>query len=66
MLNENEVKEVARMQSLIDGYEAFILALMFTIKHKGEKEIKCPLFTFSELDFVMSKIWKWVKDNASK
>lgn len=63
-LNDNEVKEVARMQSLINGYEAFILALSFMAK--GKKRIDYPLFTDTELDKQMNWLWKWVKERVGE
>ena len=59
-LNDNEVKEVARMQSLIDGYEAFILAVHVMIL--GNTEVSYPIFTDTPLDKDMNKIYRWVKE----
>ena len=58
-LNDNEVKEVARMQQMIDSYEGFICALH--IMMLSEREINYPKFTDTNLDKEMNKIWRWVK-----
>ena len=60
-LNDNEVKEVARMQQMIDSYEGFIKALWMMML--GEREINYPLFTDTNLDKEMNKIWRWVKEH---
>lgn len=60
-LNNNEVKEVARMQEKIDAYEAFILAANFLIR--GNDNVDYPLFARTELDKQMNRIWKWIKEH---
>ena len=60
-LNENEVKEVARMQQMIDSYEGFICALHMMMLSK--REINFPLFTDNNLEKEMSRIWRWVKEH---
>lgn len=60
-LNDNEVREVARMQQMIDTYESFILTLrMMTL---SKKDINIPVFTDTNFDKEMSQIWKWVKEH---
>lgn len=59
-LNDNEVKEIARMQEKIDAYEAFILST--TLLVKGNKNINYPLFARTDLDKQMKLIWKWIKE----
>ncbi len=59
-LNDNEVKEVARMQRKIDSYEGFICALRMMML--SEKEINYPQFTDTDFDEEMNKIWLWVKE----
>lgn len=60
-LNDNEVKEVARMQQLINSYESFILTLrMMTL---SERDITVPMFTDTNLKNEMSEIWRWVKEH---
>ena len=60
-LNDNEVKEVARMQQMIDSYEGFICALHTMML--SEREINYPQFTGTNLDKEMNKIWRWVKEH---
>ena len=60
-LNDNEVKEVARMQQLIDSYEGFICALHMMML--SEREINFPLFTDTSLEEEMNGIWRWVREH---
>lgn len=60
-LNDNEVKEIAKMQEKLDAYEAFILATSFLIR--GNKNIDYPIFARTDLDKQMNCIWKWVKEH---
>lgn len=60
-LNDNELKEVARMQQLIDSYEGFICAL--NIMMISKREINYLAFTDTNLDKEMNKIWRWVKEH---
>jgi len=60
-LNDNEVKEVARMQQMIDSYEGFIKALILMML--SSKSINYPRFTNTDLDDEMNKIWRWVKEH---
>ena len=60
-LNDNEVKEVARMQRMIDSYEGFIKAL--SIMMLSKREINYPRFTDTNFDEEMNKIWRWVKEH---
>ena len=62
-LNDNEVREVARMQQLIDYYEGFICALCLMMLSK--REINYPQFTDTNLDKEMNKIWRWVKEHKA-
>ena len=63
-LNDNEVKEVARMQQMIDSYESFILATSFLVR--GNNNIDYPIFARTNLDKQMCRIWKWVKKHKDK
>ena len=63
-LNDNEVREVARMQQMIDSYEGFIKALWMMML--DEREINYPLFTDTNFDREMNKIWQWVKEHKDK
>ena len=60
-LNDNELKEVARMQQMIDSYEVFICAL--NIMMISKREINYLAFTDTNLDKEMNKIWRWVKEH---
>ena len=60
-MNDNEVKEVARMQQMIDSYEVFICAL--NIMMISKREINYLAFTDTNLDKEMNKIWRWVKEH---
>jgi hypothetical protein len=60
-LNDNEVKEVARMQQMIDSYEGFICALHMMML--SEREINYPAFTDTNLDNEMNRIFWWVKEH---
>ena len=60
-LNDNEVREVARMQQMIDSYEGFICALRMMML--SEKEINYPAFTDTNLYKEMNGICRWVKEH---
>ena len=59
-LNENEVKEVARMQRLITKYENVITALY--LKAKTGKEVKLLLTEESDLQKEINYLWQWVRE----
>ena len=60
-LNDNEVKEVARMQQMIDTYEAFIRTL--NLMTLSKRDITVPLFCDTNCEKEMSQIWRWVKEH---
>lgn len=60
-LNNNEVKEVARMQRLITKYENVISALY--IKAKTGTEIKLLQFEEQDMKEEICYLWKWVKEH---
>lgn len=60
-LNDNEVKEVARMQRLITKYENVISALF--IKAKTGSEIKLLLFKEKDMNEEIRYIWKWIEEH---
>ena len=60
-LNENEVKEVARMQRLITKYENVITALY--LKAKTGKEVKLLLTEESDLQKEINYLWQWVREH---
>ena len=63
-LNDNEVKEVAKMQQMIDTYESFIMTLLLITKSKND--VTVPIFTDTNLDKEMGCIWKWVNEHKDK
>ena len=60
-LNDNEVKEVARMQRLITKYENVISALF--IKAKTGSEIKLLQFEEKDMSEEILYLWKWIKEH---
>ena len=60
-LNDNEVKEVARMQRLITKYENVISALY--IKAKTGTEIKLLQFEEKDMSEEIRYLWKWIKEH---
>ena len=51
------------MQQMIDSYEGFIAALNMMILSK--KELNYPMFTDTNLDEEMNRIWRWVREHKS-
>jgi hypothetical protein len=68
-LNENEVKEIARMQIKIDTYESFISTVNAMVVTK-KTDLNYLLFDGTELTKEMNSIWRFIKqtikDNESK
>ena len=60
-LNDNEVKEVARMQKLIDYYELTLRSLFLITKHNCN--INYPQFADSPFNKEINYLWRWVKDH---
>ena len=60
-LNDNEVKEVARMQRLITKYERVISALY--IKAKTGTEINLLQFEEKDMREGIRYLWKWIKEH---
>lgn len=58
-LNDNEVREVARMQQMIDSYEGFIKALWMMAK--SGKVVNYPLFDDVDFTDEMNFLWKFVR-----
>lgn len=63
-MNDNEVREVARMQRLITKYENVISALF--IKAKTGTEIKLLQFEEQDMKEEICYLWKWIKENKDK
>ena len=59
-LNDNEVKEVVKMQMKIDTYESFISSVCAMVVTK-RTDINYLLFDGTELTSEMNKIWRFVK-----
>jgi len=60
-LNDNEVKEVARMQELIDCYELTLRSLFLITKHNCN--INYPQFADSPIKKEINYLWRWVKEH---
>lgn len=58
-LNENEVKEIAKMQKKIDSYEGFIKAIYLMAKFG--KDINYPLFEGTRYEQEMGYLWHFIK-----
>lgn len=58
-LNDNEVREVARMQRKINSYEGFIKALWMMAK--SGKVLNYPLFDGTDFTDEMNFLWKFVR-----
>ena len=68
-LNDNEVREVAKMQMKIDTYESFICSVHAMLVAK-KTDLNYLLFDGTELTEEMNSIWRFIKqtikDNESK
>jgi exonuclease V gamma subunit len=60
-LNDNEVREIAKMQKEIDSYKGFIGAIF--IMAKSKECVRYPVFDDIELTHEMNFIWKFVKEH---
>lgn len=63
-LNDNEVKEVARMQELITKYENVIMSLY--VMAKSGKDINMLRTCNTEIDKEINYLWRWVKERKDK
>ena len=59
-LNDNEVKEIAKMQMKIDTYESFICTVNVMVATK-KTDLNYLLFDGTELTEEMNRIWRFVK-----
>ena len=68
-LNDNEVREVAKMQMKIDTYESFIGTIYAMLVAK-KTNLNYLVFDGTQLTKEMNSIWRFVKqtikDNESK
>ena len=63
-LNDNEVREVARMQRLITKYENVIDALF--LKAKCNVEVKLLASEERDKGKEITFLWRWIKKNKDK
>lgn len=63
-LNDNEVREVARMQQMIDSYEGFIRAAF--IMAKFGKHVNYPIFSHTDFTSEMNFIRKTIKEKCKQ
>ena len=61
---DNEVREIARMQELIDYYELAIRSLFFMTGGKGD--VICPIFNRSQVKHELNYLWRWIKERRNK
>lgn len=61
--NNNEVMEIAEMQSKIDSYEAFIRTIYMMAK--TGKKIVYPIFSRTGLNYEMNYMWRYVKQTKN-
>ena len=59
-LNDNEVKEIVKMQQKIDSYEGFIRAAF--IMAKSGIHVNYPMFSHTDFAYEMNLIWKTIKE----
>ncbi len=60
-LNDNEVREIARMQQKIDSYESFISTVNVMILRK-KTDLNYLLFDGTPLTKEMNNIWRYIKE----
>lgn len=60
-LNDNEIREVARMQQKIDSYESFISTVNVMILRK-KTDLNYLLFDGTPLTKEMNNIWRYIKE----
>ncbi len=63
-LNDNEVKEIARMQRLIIKYENVISAMY--IKAKTGTEVKLLVSNERDMDEEICGLWRWITEHYNK
>ena len=61
-LNDNEIKEIVKMQQKIDSYEVFIRAAF--IMAKSGRHVNYPMFSHTDFDDEMNFIWKTIKEKC--
>ena len=61
-LNDNEVKEIMKMQQKIDSYEGFIRAAF--IMAKSGHRVNYPILSHTDFYDEMNFIWKTIKEKC--
>ena len=61
-LNDNEVKEIVKMQQKIDSYEGFIRAAF--IMAKSGHRVNYPILSHTDFYDEMNFIWKTIKEKC--
>ena len=61
-LNDNEVKEIVKMQQKIDSYEGFICAAF--IMAKSGHRVNYPILSHTDFYDEMNFIWKTIKEKC--
>lgn len=61
---DNEVREIARMQELIDYYEIAIRSLFFMAGSKDD--VVCPILSRSQVNHELKYLWRWIKEHRNK
>lgn len=64
-LNNNEVREVARMQMQIDSYESFVKSIYVMIAAK-KTDLNYLLFDGTPFSKEMSTAWRFVKEKVNE
>jgi len=64
-LNENEVKEVAKMQMKIDAYESFISTIGVMLATK-KTNLNYLVFDGTPFTKEMNRIWRFVKEKVNE
>lgn len=63
-LNDNEVKEIAKMQTKIDTYESFICTVNVMVATKTT-DLNYLVFDGTPFTKEMNRIWRFVKENVN-
>ena len=64
-LNDNEVKEIAQMQTKIDAYESFICTIHAMVLTK-KTNLSCLVFDGTPFTAEMNRVWRYVKEKLQE